>query len=151
MFLTPLLHVSNALVTWFQARWSIVPTNFVVWSVKISAFLSVVCLLFFSISKILASRFLVNLQDKRSIFRHHKNSTISFYFNNEWNKKNKFIWLKNSFLSFYSLWKNYFVVKNALLNLSFVERRRSLKFQERKIRFFCFIRCLKIRCEKISC
>ena len=28
--------------------------------------------------------------------------------------------------------------------VSFVERGRSLNFQERKIRFFCFIRCKKI-------
>ena len=30
--------------------------------------------------------------------------------------------------------------------VSFVERGRSLKFQERKIRFFCFIRCKKNNC-----
>lgn len=100
MFPTPLIHVSNALVTCFQARWSIVPTKFGVCFVKISPFLSVVCLLFFSISKILDSRFLVNLQDKRSIWRHYKNKVFILTTNKT--KKSKFILLKNS-LSFYSL------------------------------------------------
>ena len=32
--------------------------------------------------------------------------------------------------------------------VSFVERWRSLNFRQRKIRFFCFIRCEKNRCKK---
>ena len=66
MFLTPLLHVSKLVGALFQR-------NLGFELLKSAHFCWAFAYYFFSILKILDSRFLVNLQDKSSIFPHHKN------------------------------------------------------------------------------
>ena len=94
MFPTPLLHVSKLVGALFQR-------NLVIDLLKSVHFCLSFAYYFFSISKILASRFLVNLQDKCSIWRHYKNKVFILTTNKT--KKSKFILLKNSLLSLYSL------------------------------------------------
>ena len=67
MFPTPLLHVPKLVGALFQR-------NLVFVLLKSAHFCLSFAYYFFSISKILASRFLVNLQDKRIVFRHHINT-----------------------------------------------------------------------------